>query len=124
MSHFAQLEPTQDPDILTVVRNIVAEEDFIATGALGDPANWVQNSYNTLNGVHFLGGTPMRGNFAGVGYLYSKQFDIFFPPQPFPSWTLDVPTASWVSPVPMPEDGKAYVWYEPDTTWIEAPVQG
>lgn len=122
MSHFAQLEPTQDPDILKVVRNIVAEEDFISTGALGDPANWVQNSYNTLNGVHLLGGTPMRGNFAGVGYLYSKQHDIFFPPQPFPSWTLDVTTASWVAPVPMPEDGKVYTWYEPDTTWIEATV--
>lgn len=117
MAHFAQLETTQNPDILVVVQNIVAEPDFIATGALGDPAFWVQNSYNTRAGVHILGGEPLRGNFAGIGYLYSKQHDIFYPPQPFASWTLDIPTASWVPPVAYPTDGEIYNWNEDSQSW-------
>ena len=124
MAHYAQLEATPDPDLLVVVQNIVAEADFIATGAVGDPASWLQNSYNTRGGVHYGpdgapdGGQALRGNFAGIGYLYSKQHDIFFAPQPYPSWTLDVPTASWLAPVAYPTDGNRYRWDESTTSWV------
>lgn len=128
MSHYAQIEATQDPNLFTVVQNIVAESDFIATGALGDPAFWVQNSYNTRGGVHYdpATGNPsedqskaLRGNFAGIGYIYDKANDIFYAPQPFPSWTLDIQTASWVAPTPYPTDGKVYSWNEETQSWDE-----
>ena len=111
MSHFALVENG------IVTKNIVAEQNFIDTGVMGDPASWVQNSYNTRNGVHLLGGTPLRGNFAGIGYIYDKDNDIFYPPQPYPSWTLDVPTASWTAPVAYPTDGNTYAWDETTTSW-------
>jgi len=74
MAHFAQIQN----NIVTQV--IVAEQDVINSGLFGDPASWIQTSYNTLNGVHLLGGTPLRKNFAGVGYTYDPVADEFNPP--------------------------------------------
>lgn len=74
MSHFARIEN----GIVTAV--IVAEQDFIDSGAVGDPAQWIQTSYNTVNGEHLLGGTPLRKNFAGIGYTYDPVADEFNPP--------------------------------------------
>jgi hypothetical protein len=74
MSHFAKVEN----NIVTQV--IVAEQDVINTGLFGDPASWIQTSYNTHNGVHLLGGTPLRKNFAGIGYTYDPVADEFNPP--------------------------------------------
>ena len=75
MSHFAKVEN----NIVTNV--IVAEQDVINSGLFGDPASWVQTSYNTRNGVHLLGGTPLRKNFAGIGYTYDPVADEFNPPE-------------------------------------------
>ena len=75
MSHFAKVEN----NIVTQV--IVAEQDVIDSGLFGDPASWVQTSYNTHNGVHLLGGTPLRKNFAGIGYTYDPVADEFNPPE-------------------------------------------
>ena len=108
MSHFAKVEN----GIVTQV--IVAEEDFIATGALGH--GWVQTSYNTHGGVHANGGTPLRKNYAGVGYTYDIDRDAFIPPKPYPSWTLNEATCLWDSPSPMPTDGM-YTWDELTTYW-------
>jgi hypothetical protein len=74
MAHFAKIEN----GIVTQV--IVAEQDVINSGLFGDPASWIQTSYNTHNGVHILGGTPLRKNFAGVGYTYDPVADEFNPP--------------------------------------------
>jgi hypothetical protein len=74
MSHFAKVEN----NIVTQV--IVAEQDVINSGLFGDPKSWVQTSYNTHDGVHALGGTPLRKNFAGVGYTYDPVADEFNPP--------------------------------------------
>jgi hypothetical protein len=74
MSHFAKIEN----NIVTQV--IVVEQDVINTGLFGDPTSWVQTSYNTRDGVHLLGGTPLRKNFAGVGYTYDPVKDEFNPP--------------------------------------------
>lgn len=75
MSHFAKIEN----NIVTQV--IVAEQDVINSGLFGDPTSWIQTSYNTHNGVHVLGGTPLRKNFAGVGYTYDPVADEFNPPE-------------------------------------------
>ena len=115
MSHFAQID---DNNIVTQV--IVVEQDVINTGLFGDPAKWIQTSYNTHGGVHALGGTPLRKNYAGIGYTYDPANDCFVPPKPFPSWTLDAQTCLWQPPVPMPVDEtKRYTWDEATTSWTE-----
>ena len=95
---------------------IVAEEDFIQTGALGDPAGWIQTSYNTHGGQH-PEDRPLRKNYAGIGYAYDSQRDAFIPPQPYPSWTLNENTCLWDCPVAMPTEGGPFTWNEGAQTW-------
>lgn len=111
MSHFANVENG------LVTKVIVAEQDFIDTGVLGDPAAWVQTSYNTLGNKHLLGGTPLRANYAGVGYTYDAINDVFYAPQPFPSWTIAAPDWTWTPPTPYPNDGNQYTWDEDNKAW-------
>ena len=80
----------------------------------------LRTSYNTYAGQHSLGGTPFRGNYAGIGYRYDTDLDAFIPPQPFPSWTLDEATFLWAAPVPYPDDGELYEWDENALNWITA----
>ena len=81
-----------------------------------------QTSYNTFGGVHKAGGTPLRMNYAGVGYTYDVVKDAFIPPKPYPSWILNETTCLWESPVPMPTD-KAYRWDEETLTWKAVGVE-
>ena len=111
MSHYAKVEN----GIVTQV--IVAEEDFIQTGALGDPAGWLQTSYNTRGGEHVNGGTPLRKNYAGIGYTYDSERDAFIPPKPYPSWYLTEETCLWAAPVAMPTEGGPFVWNEETKSW-------
>lgn len=111
MAHFAKIENG------LVVQVVVAEEDFIQTGALGDPAGWIQTSYNTHGGQHANGGTPLRKNYAGIGYTYDSERDAFIPPQPYPSWTLNDDTCLWDCPVAMPTEGGPFTWNEANQTW-------
>jgi hypothetical protein len=60
---------------------------------------WKKTSYNTSGGQHKTGGTPLRGNYAGIGMTYDEDNDIFIFPKPYPSWVLDISTATWKSPV-------------------------
>ena len=78
-----------------------------------------RTSYNTQGGVHSAGGTPLRKNYAGIGYTYDSQRDAFIPPKPFDSWVLDEETCLWQAPTPMPEDGGMYVWDEETQAWVE-----
>jgi len=120
MGHFAQIN---EENVVTQV--IVAEQDFINTGAVGDPAKWIQTSYNTRAGVHYGpdgqpdGGVAVRKNYAGIGYSYDAGRDAFIPPKPFDSWVLDELTCLYSAPTPMPTDGKMYVWDEPTLSWSE-----
>ena len=115
MSHFAQID---ENNIVTQV--LVIEQDVIDTGLFGDPASWIQTSYNTTGGVHTLGGTPLRKNYAGIGYTYDAGRDAFIPPKTFNSWTLNEDTCLWEAPTPMPvEEGKIFVWNEETTSWVE-----
>ena len=123
MSHFARVENG------IVTRVVVADQDFISTGVFGDPSEWIQTSYNTRGGIHYGadgqpdGGVALRGNYAGRGYTYDSTNDVFYPPQPYPSWTLDQTTWTWTPPVARPTDGKWYVWNESTTSWELDPNQ-
>jgi hypothetical protein len=77
----------------------------------------LRTSYNTRAGEHVEGGTPFRGNYAGVNYTYDEDLDAFLPPQPYPSWTLNEATYSWDAPVAYPSDGGDYVWNENRKEW-------
>ena len=112
MSHFAKVEN----GIVTQV--IVAEQDVIDSGIFGH--GWVQTSYNTHGGQHANGGTPLRKNYAGIGYTYDSGRDAFIPQKPFPSWLLSEETCLWSAPTPMPTDEKRYRWDEPTLAWVEA----
>jgi hypothetical protein len=113
MSHFAKVNAQG-----IVEQVIVAEQDFI--NSLPDSSSWVQTSYNTYKGVHLLGGTPLRKNYAGIGFTYDPTRDAFIPVKPYSSWVLDEETCLWNPPVSMPNDGKLYYWDEPTLTWLEA----
>jgi len=111
MAHFAKV-------VNGIVKNvIVAEEDFFDSFVDDSPGKWVQTSYNTRGGVHSLGGTPLRKNFAGKGFTYDEIKDAFIPPQPYPSWTLNEDTCLWECPVAYPDDGNMYNWNETDQQW-------
>lgn len=112
MAHFAKLN---NENIVEQV--IVADQAFIDSGAVGEPTEWLQTSYNTYGGVHKLGGEPFRKNYAGIGYTYDEKRDAFIPPQPFPSWTLNEETCLWDSPVPYPENSGLYEWNEEKVVW-------
>lgn len=101
---------------------IVAEADFFDTFVDSSPGQWLQTSYNTHGNQHKNGGTPLRGNYAGIGYHYDPVADIFYAPQPYASWVLSPLTFLWEAPVAMPADGKAYEWDEATTSWKELVV--
>ena len=103
MAHFAKL----NNNVVTEV--IVAEQDFINSGAVGDSFLWVQTSYSG----------SFRKNYAGVGYTYDKSKDAFIAPKPYPSWVLVEDTCQWEAPTAKPDDGELYSWDEDTTAWVE-----
>ena len=79
-----------------------------------------RTSYNTHHGVHKLGGTAFRKNYAGIGYSYDSTRDAFIPPQPYTSWVLNESTCDWDAPVDMPTDAdenEYYEWNESTISW-------
>lgn len=115
MAHFAKVTNS------TVTQVIVAEPEFFATFVDSSPGEWIQTSYNTHGGVHATGGTPLRKNYAGIGYAYDRARDAFIPPQPYPNWTLNETTCLWEPPVAYPTDGKKYTWNEATQQWTATP---
>ena len=113
MAHFAEIDQNN-----IVLRVIVAEQDFINSGAVGDPAHWIQTSYNTYAGEHKLGNTPLRKNYAGVGFTYDPVRDAFYSPKPEGTWILNEQTCLWERPIPYPQDGQMYYFDEQQQTWV------
>jgi hypothetical protein len=113
MAHFAKVQNG------LVTQVIVAEPEFFETFVDTSPGEWVQTSYNTHGGQHTLGGTPLRKNYAGIGYTYDKVRDAFIPPKPYQSWILDEDTCLWNAPVAYPTDSLPYKWDELTLSWIE-----
>jgi hypothetical protein len=112
MSHYAKVVDGK------VTQVIVAEQEFFDTFVDSSPGAWLQTSYNTHGNQH-PEGRPLRGNYAGIGYNYDATNDVFYAPQPFPSWILNNTTWLWEAPVAMPTDGKDYKWNESITNWEE-----
>jgi len=117
VSHFAKVCDGK------VTQVIVAEPDFFDTFVDSSPGQWLQTSYNTRGNVHYGpdgepdGGIALRGNYAGIGYTYDRQNDVFYAPQPYASWTLSQTTWLWEPPVAYPTDDQRYVWDEATVGW-------
>jgi|TARA_R100001129_G_scaffold117557_1_gene81182 hypothetical protein len=107
MAHFAKLDKNNIVIFVTVGRDEDKEDEL--TARTGDV--YKQTSYNTFGGVHQLGGTPLRKNFASIGYTYDESKDAFIPPQTYPSWVLNETTCLWEAPLTEPNDG-VYMWDE------------
>lgn len=116
MAHFAELDKTNTVLRVLVTDNALPNEgyDWLVENLGG---TWVQTSYNTWAGEHLLGGTPLRKNYAGIGYTYHLDKDAFIPPKPFDSWILDENTCQWNAPIQRPSAN--YVWDESIVNWIE-----
>ena len=112
MSHFAKVCDGK------VTQVIVAEQEFFDTFVDSSPGTWLQTSYNTHGNQH-PEGRPLRGNYAGIGYNYDATNDVFYAPQPYPSWILNNTTWLWEAPVAYPTDDKRYKWNESITNWEE-----
>jgi hypothetical protein len=113
MSHFAHVKNG------VVDQVIVIEEDVLNNnggwycpecGVFIDKSEWVQTSFNTKNGKHERGGTPLRKNFASKGFTYDPVRDAFIPPKPHQDFILDEVKGNWKAPKEKPKDGKEYVW--------------
>ena len=127
MSHFAYVPNIAD-GIGTVEHVLVIEQDVIDSGLFGTPSAFYQTSYNTRGGVHYdpTTGEPsedqskaLRANYAGIGYTYNQVNNVFYAPQPYPSWTISAPTWQWQAPVPYPSTGGLYFWDEATQSWVE-----
>lgn len=109
MAHFAKVENGVVREVIVISNDDcdpgefpdseLAGQTFIASLGLG--GEWLQTSYNTSHGQHSEGGTPFRGNYAGIGFIYDEALDAFISPKPSPSdevsdWVLDEETFSWV----------------------------
>ena len=127
MTHFAKVENGIVSDV------IVAEQDFIDSGVVGDPALWIQTSYNTRGGVHYQPNSDipsedqskaLRANYANVGFTYDAEKDVFYDLQPFPSWTLNQTSFLWEPPVPYPnpDEGVYKGWNESTLSWEREPT--
>ena len=121
MASFAKIGIGNKVEQVLVVHNNVATSEQAGVEFLqnlyGSRDTWIQTSYNTYGGVHRLGGTPFRKNFAGVDYTYDQTRDAFIPPKPFNSWILNEDTCRWEAPVSRPDDGEKYEWNESTTSW-------
>ena len=129
MSYFAKV-PTIVNNKGIVAETIAADQEFIDSGAVGDPTKWWQTSYNTRGGIHYGadgqpdGGVALRANYAGIGFTLDVSVitdgvvGVFYAPQPYPSWVISEPAWEWQAPVPYPSTGEPYVWDEATQSWV------
>ena len=148
MAHFAKLGSNGKViQVLTLNNSDMLNADGVEDESVGQqylerhnnwPAQmWIQTSDNTSGNQHSGGETPLRGNYAGIGYTWDEDNNIFWPKKPHASWVKDTATADWKSPIgdapaltaeqeaqntPADENTPAthawhYVWNEANTTW-------
>ena len=117
MAHYAKV----NNGIVETV--IIAEADFFNNFIDDSPGTWIQTSYNTKGGVHALGGTPLRKNYATKGFSYDKTRDAFIPPKPpFSSWKLNEDSCTWEAPISEPDNDNRHSWNEDTQEWISSDV--
>tara|TARA_R110000796_G_scaffold153726_1_gene270308 strand:+ start:47 stop:496 length:450 start_codon:yes stop_codon:yes gene_type:complete len=142
MAHFAKIsEENEVLTILTLDNKDMLNADGVEDETVGQqyleqhnnwPANlWIQTSYNTFGGTHNNGGIAFRGNYAGIGYTWDEDNQIFFPKKTYSSWVKHIESASWKSPIgdapTLTEEQISqnvanthewhYVWNETNITW-------
>lgn len=129
MAHFARVRNG------TVTNVIVAEPEFFESFIDTEPGEWIQTSYNTRAGIHYVANTntpsedqtkALRKNFACIGFKYDSKMDAFIPPQPYPSWKLNTKTCQWEPPIPYPSEqttsgvgDQMDTWDETTKSWIK-----
>ena len=117
MAHFAEVGENN-----IVLRVLVVDDSQESNGqnflanTLGLGGTWIKTSYNTIGGVHRNGGTPLRKNYAGIGFTYDSERDAFIAPKPYPSWVLNETSCVYEAPVARPTEGQ-YTWNEETTSW-------
>jgi len=128
MAHFAKL----NQENIVIAVHVVHNNELLVDGVEDEQKGidflnnlhktndvWKQTSYNTQGGIHTLGGTPLRKNYAGIGFTYDETRDAFIPKQPYASWVLNEDTCQWEPPVAYPAMDKPYEWNEETTSWDE-----
>ena len=109
-----------------VEKVIVAKADFFNNFVDDSPGTWIKTSYNTRGGIHYQPNTEtpsenqakaLRGNYAGVGYIYDSSNDVFYAPKPYESWVINTTTWTWEAPVPRPDNNNDYTWNEETQAW-------
>lgn len=116
MTHFAKLDDKNIVVFVTAGRQEDEGKEAELSERTGDV--YKQTSYNTQAGIHLLGGTPFRKNYAGIGFKYDSVLDAFVPPKPYKSWKLNKETCQWEAPILYPKDGSIYSWNEKDKDWV------
>lgn len=102
-----------------VAQVIVIDPSLVGTLS----GTWIETDPNTRSGEHCDangtpdGGVALRGNYAGVGYIYDAANEVFYPSRPFPSWSIAAPKWTWTPPVPEPTGGGPYIWDEASQSW-------
>jgi len=142
MAHFAKISETNEVlTVLTLDNKDALNADGVEDETVGQaylekhnnwPAQmWIQTSYNTAGGKHKLGGTALRGNYAGIGHIWDEDNNLFYGKKPYASWVLNTTTASWHSPIgdapdDLTDEEKAanthYVWNEDGKSWDKTPA--
>jgi len=123
MSHFAKVDENN-----IVIKVIVVEQEYIDTLPDSEKEKYIQTSYNTHGGKHYKpnslireedDGTPLRKNYAGIGFTYDSERDAFIEPKPYSSWKLNEETCLWEAPIPEPDPKGDHVWNETTKSWDE-----
>jgi hypothetical protein len=117
MAHFAKLGANGKViQVLTLDNKDMLNADNVEDESVGQqylethnnwPAQmWIQTSYNTAGGKHYTNGEEsadqskaFRGNYAGIGYEWDEDNQIFWPKKPYASWVKNTTTAQWQSPI-------------------------
>ena len=136
MAHFAKIGMNGKVlQVLTLDKNNMLNADGVEDESVGQqylethnnwPAQmWIQTSYNTVGNQHKNGGTAFRGNYAGIGYEWDEDNQIFWSKKPYPSWVKHIATASWKSPIgdapeltqQQKDNNSYYQWNEENQSW-------
>ena len=107
MAHFAKIENGIVTQVIVIDDSHESNGQVWINVVLGLEGQWIQTSYNG----------NIRGNYAGVGYTYDRENDVFYSPQPYPSWTLDE-GFKWQPPTPYPSEEGMWDWNEEQLIWV------
>jgi len=130
MAHYALIN--KDNIVVNVITGVdenITQTDLDGTQVGGSTEAWEQFYASlpwfeglTCKRTSYNGN--IRGNYAGAGFIYDPQFDVFIAPQPYPSWKLNYTTFEWVAPVARPDevDGFIWKWSEINKEWIQVAI--